>query len=336
MVRQILPYLFEVSVRLMGSPLKSLNSYVIKGDGRNLLVDTGFNQKESFEDLTTGIRELALDMRNTDIFLTHFHADHTGLVSAIASPSSKIYMGAADIPLFAVEHEPGDTYWTMLREMFLKTGFPENEYNDAMRVSPIRVFAAPKKINCIPLVDGDAVSVGDFYLKCVLTPGHTPGHLCLYYEKDKVMFLGDHVLFDITPNITVRIAPSNPLKEYLDSLEKIKQFDVKIALSAHRKNGSSLQLRVEELHMHHKKRLQEVTDIVAANPGISGYEVASHMIWSIRANSWEEFPAIQKWFAVAEAIAHLEYLIMDGCVGKDDIDTKGIDRYRSTDLSLPK
>ena len=33
------------------------------------------------------------------------------------------------------------------------------------------------------------------------------------------------------------------------------------------------------------------------------------MTWSIRCKGWDDFPVPQKWFAVGEAVAHLEYLM---------------------------
>ena len=71
-----------------GNPLKALNCYVIKGKDRNLIVDTGFNRKECYEAMQQNLEELAVDLGKTDIFLTHLHADHTGLVARLASESS--------------------------------------------------------------------------------------------------------------------------------------------------------------------------------------------------------------------------------------------------------
>ena len=68
----------RIKIRLPGSPLKSLNSYLVKGEERNLLIDTGFHLDESFSDLQEGLRGLGIDMSRTDIFLTHCHADHAG------------------------------------------------------------------------------------------------------------------------------------------------------------------------------------------------------------------------------------------------------------------
>ena len=47
---------------------------------------------------------------------------------------------------------------------------------------------------------------------------------------------------------------------------------------------------------------------ILATRNSTAYEVASKMTWDIVARSWEDFPVVQKWFAVSEAAAHLVYL----------------------------
>jgi len=48
MVEEILSNLYKIEIPLPKNPLKAINSYVIKNSGRNLIVDTGWNQKEGF------------------------------------------------------------------------------------------------------------------------------------------------------------------------------------------------------------------------------------------------------------------------------------------------
>ena len=48
MIEEVLPNLFRIEIPLPDSPLKSLNSYVIKAADRNLIIDTGLNRKECF------------------------------------------------------------------------------------------------------------------------------------------------------------------------------------------------------------------------------------------------------------------------------------------------
>jgi len=41
--------------------------------------------------------------------------------------------------------------------------------------------------------DGDIISLGGVDLEVVHTPGHNPGHMCLYIRKSRILFSGDHV-----------------------------------------------------------------------------------------------------------------------------------------------
>jgi glyoxylase-like metal-dependent hydrolase (beta-lactamase superfamily II) len=61
------------------------------------LVDTGFNNDVCLTALKKGLNELDADMENTDVFLTHFHADHNGLCGRIAARCTKIYMNEIDM-----------------------------------------------------------------------------------------------------------------------------------------------------------------------------------------------------------------------------------------------
>ena len=72
--------------------------------------------------------------------------------------------------------------------------------------------------------------------------------------------------------------------------------------------------RIDELKGHHDRRLAGALAIVAEQPGLTAYEIAGGMAWSIRCRSWEDFPLTQKFFAVGEALAHLDALEARGQV----------------------
>ena len=55
------------------------------------------------------------------------------------------------------------------------------------------------------------------------------------------------------------------------------------------------------------------------------YDIAGYMKWSMRGRNWDEFPMTQKWFAVGETIAHLDYLLAEGKIQRREKD--GINRY---------
>jgi len=328
MVQLIAPNIYRIAVGLPNSPLKVLNSYVITGGQRNLIIDTGFNRPECLEFLKNGLDEIGLDMSETDIFVTHLHADHCGLVSQIMSPESRVYMSEPDWQLFHSATTKPDTYWLPMEQLFIREGYPEEELIRSRLHHPGRKFLSEAPFDCIFIKDGDFLPYGGGQLQCVSTPGHTPGHMCLYDPERQILFTGDHLLFDISPNIATWETMPDALSYYLQSLEKVSQLPIEQALTAHRENEGDFQKRVEELQHHHAERLADIMEIVAESPGINGYEVTSRMKWSIRAASWEDFPPGQRWFAVGEAIAHLNHLVDSGDITRTVRD--GIHTYTIT------
>ena len=156
---------------------------------------------------------------------------------------------------------------------------------------------------------------GGYELRCLATPGHTPGHLCLFDEKRKLIFLGDHVLFDISPNICAWNGVPDSLGDYLRSLELMKSLDIETALPAHRARGElTLSERAQQLIEHHRLRLNEAERLVHEHPGITAYELAGLMTWRIRAKNWADFPPSQKGFAFGETLAHLDTLLASGAI----------------------
>lgn len=203
MIKQIAPQIYRIEVVLPDNPLKTLNSYVIKIEQRNLLIDTGFNRPECLAALRQGIAELELDMDHTDIFLTHLHGDHSGLITQIASSSSNIYMSAQDKKLLDRFIFEGESYWSRFDARFIDEGFPPDEMAIVALANPGRKYLSEGSFSFIAVDNGETIKVGEFEMECILTPGHTPGHMCLYLRKQKILFSGDHILFSITPNISI-------------------------------------------------------------------------------------------------------------------------------------
>jgi len=96
LVQLVLPNIYKIEIPLPKNPLKAINSYVIKGDKRNLVIDTGMNRVECHEALVSGLTKINVDLENTDFFITHYHIDHSGLVSSLVNPGSKVYASEND------------------------------------------------------------------------------------------------------------------------------------------------------------------------------------------------------------------------------------------------
>ncbi len=325
MVDKIREGIYRITVGLPGNPLRYLNSYVIMEEGRNLLIDTGFNQPECLADLKAGILELQLDMNRTDIFLTHFHADHSGLTAKIAAPGTRIFMNETDKLLLDLVIEKPDDYWLPTEAIYLKEGYPPEELTRTRSANPSKNLVSDEVFDYIPVTDNMILPFGRGNLKCIFTPGHTPGNTCLYDMERKIFFSGDHILFDITPNITTWESMPDALSYYLNSLEAVADIPVEMTLTGHRENNGDFKKRIEELSEHHKERLNDIVEILALFPGLNGYEVTGKMKWSIRAKNWAEFPPAQRWFAVGEAISHLNYLVDEKRIVRRE--AEGINTY---------
>ena len=82
---------------------------------------------------------------------------------------------------------------------------------------------------------------------------------------------------------------------------------MRLALPGHRHSGP-LVPRIDALLAHHRRRAGEALRAVRRLPGSTAYDLAGRLTWDIRAKDWDHFPLTQKWFAVGEALSHLEYL----------------------------
>jgi len=314
MVQEIRPDLFLIEVPLPDSPLKYLNSYVIRGPERTLVVDTGLNRRECRQALTSGLAALGVDLGRTDFFITHLHADHFGLVASLATPTSKIFFNRPDAEI--IEAWGG---WEPMVAAAALHGFPEAELRNAIEHHPGYKFSTDWVPELSILNDGDTITAGAYRFECVHTPGHTLGHTCLYEAQAKLLVAGDHILIDITPNIQCWSEDQNPLAHYLISLDRVDRLDIDLVLPGHRRLITDHRARIAELKAHHGRRCKEIIDILSKSQA-SAYQTASRMTWDIKCDSWDQFPIAQKWFATGEAIAHLRYLEEKGriCRNTDD------------------
>lgn len=324
MPQEVLDNIYRIEIPLPNNPLRRLNSYLIRGEERSLLVDTGFRQPECRAALFEALDELKVRRDTLDVFGTHIHSDHIGLAPEVVGQGCKIYLGEGDFHWAASEES--NLYWQIMDERFLVEGFPADGLLALRDTNPARNYGPELDLPSYTVVrGGDCFDIGGHHLEVVEAPGHTPGMVCLWMEAEGVMFTADHILFDITPNITMWPNMGNSLGTYLESLKRFRTYPVKKSLPGHREEGDYFG-RIDALLLHHEHRVAETESVVHAQPGMTAYDIAGRMTWAIKAKNWQEFPLIQKWFAVGEALAHLDYLCANGRLTR--VEDHGLHRYQ--------
>ena len=309
--------LFRVKVPLRDIPLKYVNAYLIRDNESVFIVDPGMNRSECLDAMQDALSRLQIRSNKMDFFITHFHTDHIGLVGDLASPDSRIYLNGEEIE--TVRNVKGLGF-SFAKAYMIRYGFPEaimDKTLDQLLAGGARGYSWRPELNPIAVKDGDRINVGSYSFLCIHTPGHSPGHTCLYEPERKMLLAGDHILGDITPSVGSLSDSTNPLASYLESLEKVKALNIDIILPGHRRLITSPSIRIAELIRHHHERCDEVLDILSRGPK-DAYKVATKMTWDLPYASWKDIPESQKWFATGETIAHLRYLEANGAVSREE------------------
>ena len=220
--------IYRIGVPLPNNPLRELNSYFIRGEDRDLLIDTGFRNPVCRQALEDGLRQLGSDPARRDVLLTHLHSDHSGMADLFAGPGRSIFMGAEELAY--LRNMVGGGAQEDRRSRYIDEGFDPAAADHILSINPANNQAMPHLgDNLRGLADGETLTVGDYRLQTVLMPGHTPGNTMFWMEEQGIMFSGDHILFDITPNITSWPWEDDALGAYLESLERAKAFREKWA-----------------------------------------------------------------------------------------------------------
>ena len=319
-MKEVFPGLFQLRIPLPIPALKHLNAYLIRGKDQIVLIDTGMASDKAFKELSRQLAQIGVKPENlTEILVTHFHIDHVGLVPRLRKLSgARLVVSAKTAEAVQLVRQTHESYWEDLTNTYKEVGAPTELVEQMLKATPGYLYQAIYEELARPsrtLEDGEKISIGEYGFKTVWTPGHSPGHICLYEPKRRLLMAGDHLLPTITPHVTQWGEESNALNDYLDSLEKIKKLNVGVVLPAHEELFKNHRKRIDELQKHHRLRVTEIL-LEIQRQGLTAYQIASRIHWDIEYASWDQFPLFQKFLAVGETLAHLKFLEGQGQVKK--------------------
>ncbi|STD10024.1 MBL fold metallo-hydrolase [Elizabethkingia anophelis] len=158
MLRQIAPEVFQISLM----PRNSINCYIIEG----ILVDSRI--RSSYNTVKKALQKIPVYQH----ILTHAHADHQGCSDQICAEF--------EIPLLC---HPDEVFRT-------ETGMVTNDYPTPQHwVAKLQQKYWAGQGHKVERTIAENDRIGNFQV--IETPGHSPGHISLFRERDGVLIIGD-------------------------------------------------------------------------------------------------------------------------------------------------
>jgi glyoxylase-like metal-dependent hydrolase (beta-lactamase superfamily II) len=317
---EIVQGVHQIKLPLPAGALDHVNAYLIEGSNGNLLIDTGFDTPEAFAALRDGLRFSGFGFKDiTQIVVTHIHPDHYGLADKLKQMSgATVAFSGIEEKLLNSRYVKTAKLLKAVRYLFECNGVPEDELSElAEAAMAVRQFVGMVSPD-VRLKDGDKISVGPSDFKVLLTPGHSPGHICLYEPKRKFLFSGDHILPDIFPHVGIHPqSGENPLGDLFDSFEALAKLEVNFIFPGHGSVFSGFKLRLGELFHHYQQRQLAITRVIE-NDMKTAYQIATEIPWmpSGEAVAFDKLSTFDKRLAVMETLAHLKLLVIKGKADK--------------------
>jgi glyoxylase-like metal-dependent hydrolase (beta-lactamase superfamily II) len=318
-VRQVAPGVLRLQLPIDMPGLGHVNCYAIEDRQGYAIVDPGLPGRKPWGALRRRLRSAGIGIRDIHtVLVTHTHPDHSGAAGRLAKAS-----GAA-----LITHSAFRPWWNP-RSIDLCDRIHDVDPDDLPDGNPFteappwdsdsppaaaerfswqlrslgtaRMFSPPTPTRRVR--DGEVVRIGDRDWVAVHTPGHTLEHLCLHDPGDGTFLSGDHVLPTITPHISGLGEGRDPLRHYIDSLDKVAGLPgISIVLPAHGHPFTDLAARVDSIKVHHVERMEALREVSLALGPTTVTELSQHLF---RPAAWGPM-------AESETYAHLEHLRLAG------------------------
>ena len=200
-------------------------------DGKNeaTLIDTGLQKDRA--DLLEALRQIGVaEAKVRTVLLTHAHCDHAGNAAYFAEKSATVRLHHAEAPYIGI---PRRTYvpagLAVLTRPFTGLAFAIGE-----RRYPVERMTGG--VAC--LASEETIDVPGGPLRVVPSPGHSPGHVAYFRERDGLLFSGDAVM-NIIPirrvvglSLPIRFLSSN-WEQAKTSARRLADLSPRLLLSGH-------------------------------------------------------------------------------------------------------
>ena len=291
----------------------SVNTWLLRGDPLTL-VDTGPREDEALSALEAGLARAGVRVEDIELVLvTHHHLDHTGLATTIAGRSGArigAFDRAAAYGRDYAERTAADRRYSLA--LMRHHGVPEAVIVDNEGFWDFIERASDAYDTDVELPDGATIRAGGRDLRVVARPGHSTTDALLVDERERIAFVGDHLLGGISSNTEVypALEPDGTRPrarvEYLQSLRETAAMPLARLLTGHGDEVTAHADLVRQRLGDHDRRCDRIVEVLRSGRA-SAFEIATHL-WSPRTVS--EQPLLVVW----EVLGHLDLLLDAGRV----------------------
>jgi glyoxylase-like metal-dependent hydrolase (beta-lactamase superfamily II) len=284
-------------------PLRFVSVYLVEGRDGWTLVDAGYDYPPAREAWEAGAAAAGCDLaRDVErIVVTHFHPDHIGAARWLGEKTgAPVCMMEREIPFARKIWSSSDA--GPFLEYLIRNGMPESAAGSAAAVMR---YALPLPEELLPLRPSETLTVGEGAVRIIHVPGHADNQIVLHDETRGILFAADHLLLGITPNIGLwPESEPHPLARYIESLESLRGLGADLVLPGHGPAFHDLDGRIGELISHHEERLEVMRQELLNRPK-TPHEVSRLVFRGTLTDH-------QRCFALAETLAHLDHLVLEG------------------------
>ena len=307
--------------------LGSVNVWLLEGDPLTL-VDTGPANAEAFATLEQELASHGSALEQIELVLvTHHHLDHSGLATAIKERSgAEIAAHSGTARWGAGYHERAAAERRFTERLMAKHGVPESLsaasapfFEHIVRES--RGYETDRVLR-----DGDTIRAGGRTLRAVFRPGHSTTDTLFVDDDDETVFVGDHLLADISSG--AEIMPTElpgderrrALLEYLGNLRKTEAMQISRCYPGHGPVIDDHRALIAGRIAFHSERLDLIAGHVRGGCS-TAFEVA-RKLWS------DEVAETQPVLVIWEVLGHLDILVNRGTV-REHVDDRGHHQFRA-------
>lgn len=300
--QQLTADVWRIQTTMPGHSFGSLNSYLVRGSERLVLIDTPWGRDDVVEELCESIAATGHRVQDIDlILLTHYHEDHSGSAGILQRRHGmRVGMHAADVQALQWRAGGGERFINALRAWLVEAGVDETGSAFALeQFRQLRTLGADVRVD-FDLRAGQKIDLGDRYLTAMHSPGHTAGHMAFVDHEHAALFTGDHVFLRRRANATTRpLTVQRPIAEYWRSMDRLVALGEMMILPGHEEPFWNLERRAQELSsVRHAKQ----SEVVRLAQGQSAWELAQQIR---RRTPWGELDGNARLAATGEALGYL-------------------------------